>query len=114
MEYRMLGGSGLKVPELCFGLGTFGGGTEFFKAWGDHRRRRPTHRRPLPGRGRELLRYGRRLLEWPLRADSRRRRCKGKRDEVLISTKATFPLRRGAERRRLVALSPDRSVSKAA
>src|SRR5438045_1563522 len=34
MEYRTLGGSGLKVSELCFGLGTFGGGNEFFKAWG--------------------------------------------------------------------------------
>lgn len=34
MEYRLLGGSGLKVSTLCFGTGTFGGGTEFFKAWG--------------------------------------------------------------------------------
>ena len=34
MEYRQLGGSGLKVPVLCFGTGTFGGGNEFFKAWG--------------------------------------------------------------------------------
>lgn len=35
MEYRQLGRSGLKVPELCFGAGTFGGTTnEFFKAWG--------------------------------------------------------------------------------
>lgn len=34
MEYRVLGGSGLKVSELCFGTGTFGGGNEFFKAWG--------------------------------------------------------------------------------
>jgi aryl-alcohol dehydrogenase-like predicted oxidoreductase len=35
MEYRQLGRSGLKVPELCFGAGTFGGtNNEFFKAWG--------------------------------------------------------------------------------
>jgi len=34
MEYRQLGRSGLKVPALSFGTGTFGGGTEFFKAWG--------------------------------------------------------------------------------
>jgi aryl-alcohol dehydrogenase-like predicted oxidoreductase len=34
MEYRSLGRSGLKVPELCFGTGTFGAGNEFFKAWG--------------------------------------------------------------------------------
>ncbi len=35
MEYRLLGRSGLKVPELCFGAGTFGAGNEFFKAWGE-------------------------------------------------------------------------------
>lgn len=34
MEYRTLGRSGLKVPELCFGCGTFGGKNEFFDAWG--------------------------------------------------------------------------------
>ena len=34
MEFRTLGRSGLKVPVLSFGTGTFGGGTEFFKAWG--------------------------------------------------------------------------------
>jgi aryl-alcohol dehydrogenase-like predicted oxidoreductase len=34
MEYRRLGRSGIKVPELCFGCGTFGGKNEFFDAWG--------------------------------------------------------------------------------
>jgi aryl-alcohol dehydrogenase-like predicted oxidoreductase len=34
MQYRLLGNSGLKVSELSFGTGTFGGTTEFFKAWG--------------------------------------------------------------------------------
>jgi aryl-alcohol dehydrogenase-like predicted oxidoreductase len=34
MEFRQLGKSGLKVPVLCFGTGTFGGGDEFFRAWG--------------------------------------------------------------------------------
>ncbi len=37
MEYRQLGQSGLRVPELCFGAGTFvpgNTGNEFFKAWG--------------------------------------------------------------------------------
>ena len=34
MEYRQLGASGLKVPVLSFGTATFGGGNEFFKAWG--------------------------------------------------------------------------------
>jgi aryl-alcohol dehydrogenase-like predicted oxidoreductase len=35
MEFRQLGGSGLQVPVLCFGTGTFGGGDEFFRAWGE-------------------------------------------------------------------------------
>jgi aryl-alcohol dehydrogenase-like predicted oxidoreductase len=34
MEFRQLGGSGLKVPVLSFGAGTFGGATDFFRAWG--------------------------------------------------------------------------------
>jgi len=35
MEYRQLGGSGLMVPALTLGTATFGGGTEFFRKWGD-------------------------------------------------------------------------------
>src|ERR1039458_2336035 len=35
MEFRQLGRSGLKVPVLCFGTATFGGGNEFFRAWGE-------------------------------------------------------------------------------
>jgi aryl-alcohol dehydrogenase-like predicted oxidoreductase len=34
MEFRTLGRSGLKVPVLSFGTGTFGGKGEFFQAWG--------------------------------------------------------------------------------
>ena len=34
MEYRRLGASGLKVPVLSFGAGTFGGTGPLFGAWG--------------------------------------------------------------------------------
>jgi aryl-alcohol dehydrogenase-like predicted oxidoreductase len=34
MEYRNLGKSGLKVPTLSFGAGTFGGSGPLFGAWG--------------------------------------------------------------------------------
>lgn len=34
MEHRLLGRSGLKVPVLSLGTGTFGGEGEMFKAWG--------------------------------------------------------------------------------
>lgn len=35
MDYRNLGASGLKVPVLSFGAGTFGGQGPLFSAWGD-------------------------------------------------------------------------------
>lgn len=35
MEYRLLGHSGLKIPVLSFGTGTFGGTTDFFSRWGN-------------------------------------------------------------------------------
>ncbi|KAA0022694.1 aldo/keto reductase [Antrihabitans cavernicola] len=34
MEYKRLGDSGLLVPQLSFGAGTFGGSGELFGAWG--------------------------------------------------------------------------------
>ncbi len=35
MEYRQLGRSGLKVPVLSYGTGTFGGKGDFFEKWGN-------------------------------------------------------------------------------
>ena len=35
MDYRLLGASGLKVPALSFGTGTFGGSGPLFGAWGN-------------------------------------------------------------------------------
>ena len=34
MEFKQLGRSGLTIPVLSFGTGTFGGTNEFFKKWG--------------------------------------------------------------------------------
>ncbi|MCQ8784143.1 aldo/keto reductase [Mangrovibrevibacter kandeliae] len=34
MQYRLLGASGLRVPALSFGAGTFGGTGPLFSAWG--------------------------------------------------------------------------------
>src|SRR5690606_14662748 len=34
MEYRLLGGSGLKVPVFTLGTGTFGGRGPLFSSWG--------------------------------------------------------------------------------
>ncbi|MEJ2629624.1 MAG: aldo/keto reductase [Acidihalobacter sp.] len=90
MEYRHLGASGFKVPALSFGTGTFGGKGEFFGAWGNT---------DVAG--------ARRLIDICLDAgvtmfDSADvyssgaaeavlgEAIKGRRDRVLISTKATF------------------------
>ncbi len=93
MEYRLLGGSGLKVSALSFGAGTFGGGHEFFDAWG----------------ATDDVAQARRLLDICFEAgvnlfdtadiysDGRSeevlgKALAGKRDQALISTKATFRL----------------------
>ena len=97
MEYRTLGRSGFKVPELCFGTGTFGAGNEFFAAWGDTQTRRspPAHRH-LHGSRLQLLRHRRRLLRRQERRGPRQAIKHLKREDVLISTKATFRFGPGA------------------
>ena len=35
MEFRQLGRCGLRVPVLAFGTATFGGGSDFYRAWGN-------------------------------------------------------------------------------
>ncbi len=90
MEYRLLGGSGLKVSALSFGVATFGGGGEFFKAWGSTQ---VTEARRLLDicfdAGINLFDtadvYSQGLSEEVLG-----KALKGKRDQALISTKATF------------------------
>jgi len=83
------------VPVLCFGTATFGGGNDFFRAWGNTQvdeARRLIHQCMdagvnffdtadvySAGAAEEIL--GQALL--------------GLRDQVLISTKATFPMGQG-------------------
>src|SRR5262249_20626237 len=90
MEYRRLGASGMTVPVLSFGAGTFGGKGQLFSAWGNT---------DVAG--------ARRLIDICLDAgvsmfdtadvysagESERilgEAIKGKRDRLLLSTKATF------------------------
>jgi aryl-alcohol dehydrogenase-like predicted oxidoreductase len=92
MEYRQLGNSGLRVPVLSFGTATFGGGNEFFKAWGSTEVREATHLVNLClDAGVNVFDtsnvYSRGIAEEILgKAISRLR------GKVLISTKATFPM----------------------
>ena len=92
MEFRLLGGSGLKLSALSFGAATFGGSNEFFQA-----------------RGSSDVTDARRLVDICLEAQvnlfdtadiySRGlseeilgKALEGRRHQVLISTKATFPM----------------------
>ncbi|WP_067567005.1 aldo/keto reductase [Nocardia acidivorans] len=91
MEYRRLGASGLLVPALSFGAGTFGGRGELFSAWGD-----------------TDARQARRLVDISLESgvtmfdtadvysDGASEQVlgeaiRGRREELLISTKAALP-----------------------
>lgn len=90
MEHRLLGRSGFRVPVLSFGTGTWGGGNEFFKAWGTTDAGGATRLVDVcldaglnffdsadiysAGLAEEILGHA----------------IKGRRDKVLISTKATF------------------------
>lgn len=91
MEYRRLGASGLHVPALSFGAGTFGGRGELFGAWGD-----------------TDAEQARRLIDISLDAGVNMfdtadvysdgaseevlgAAVQGRRDRVLLSTKATLP-----------------------
>src|SRR6202046_5018782 len=90
MEYRRLGKSGLKVPALCFGAATFGGGSEFFKAWGSTDVAEATRLVDI------CLEAGVNLFDTAdvysrgLSEEILGQAVEGRRDKVLISTKATF------------------------
>ncbi len=90
MEYRRLGGSGLMVPVLSFGTGTFGGGNEFFKAWGSTTAKEATRLVDI------CLEAGLNMFDSAdvysggMAEEILARAIKGRRDQVLISTKGTF------------------------
>src|SRR6202046_4277881 len=90
MEFRTLGRSGLKVPALSFGTGTFGGGTEFFRAWGATEVAEATRLVDI------CLDAGVNLFDTAdvysdgLSETILGKAVAGRRGDVLISTKATF------------------------
>jgi aryl-alcohol dehydrogenase-like predicted oxidoreductase len=90
MEFRQLGYSGLKIPVLSFGAGTFGGSNEFFKAWGSSDVADATRLVDV------CLEAGVNLFDTAdvysdgLSEEILGEAIKGRRSEVLISTKATF------------------------
>lgn len=112
MEYRQLGRSGLKVPVLSLGTATFGGSNEFFKRWGDTDAKEASRLVDIcldagvnffdtaniysAGASEEVLGAA----------------IKGRRDKVLLSTKATFsmgdgPNEKGSSRHHLIKACED-------
>ncbi len=91
MDHRRLGNSGLRVPVLSFGTATFGGGNDFFKAWGST---------GVDGATRLIdicLDHGVSLFDSAdgysngLAEEILGKAIKGKRNRLLLSTKASFP-----------------------
>ena len=91
MEFRRLGHSGLRVPALSFGSATFGGGNDFFKAWGSTDARAASRLIDI------CLDHGVSLFDSAdvysdgLAEEVLGEAIKGKRNRLLLSTKATFP-----------------------
>ena len=90
MEQRQLGRSGLMVPVLSLGTGTFGGGNEFFKAWGETGVKEATHLVDIALEAGVNLFDSADIYSDGLAEEVLGKAIAGRRDQVLISTKATF------------------------
>jgi len=93
LEQRQLGGSGFVVPVLTFGTGTFGGGNEFFKAWGASDVAEATRLVSICLEAGVTMFDSADVYSGGLAEEVLGGAIKGRRDKLLISTKGTF--RRG-------------------
>lgn len=95
MEYRQLGHSGLKVPVLSLGTGTFGGVGDMFSRWGNSDVAEATRLVDV------CLEAGLNFFDTADVYSSGAseqilgQAIKGRRDQMLISTKATFTTGKG-------------------
>jgi aryl-alcohol dehydrogenase-like predicted oxidoreductase len=95
MEYRNFGKSGLKIPVLSLGTGTFGGTTEFFQRWGETDEKEATRLVDI------CLERGINFFDtanvYSLGASETilGKAIKHRRDKVILSTKATFAMGEG-------------------
>jgi aryl-alcohol dehydrogenase-like predicted oxidoreductase len=92
VEYKSLGGSGLQIPVLSFGTATFGGVGDFFKAWGSTDVAEAKRLVDI------CLEHGVNFFDTANVYSNGRSEevlgaaVSGRRDKVLIGTKATFPM----------------------
>jgi aryl-alcohol dehydrogenase-like predicted oxidoreductase len=95
MEFRQLGGSGFKVPVLSLGTGTFGGSNEFFKGFGTSGAEEATRLVSI------CLDAGLNMFDSAdvysdgLAEELLGKAIQGRREQVIISTKATFRAGKG-------------------
>jgi aryl-alcohol dehydrogenase-like predicted oxidoreductase len=90
MEYRQLGRSGLTVPVLSFGTGTFGGKGQLFKAWGETDAKEATRLVDICLDAGLTMFDSADVYSGGAAEEVLGAAIKGRRDKVLISTKATF------------------------
>jgi aryl-alcohol dehydrogenase-like predicted oxidoreductase len=90
MEYRLLGGSGFSVPVLTMGTGTFGGANEFFKAWGGSDVKEASRLVDICLEAGLTMFDSADVYSGGAAEEILGQAIKGRRDQVLISTKATF------------------------
>lgn len=95
MEYRQLGNSGLRVPVLSFGTATFGGGNEFFKAWGNTQVEEATRMVNLCMEAGVNFFDTSNVYSSGAAEEILGKAVTGQRDKLIISTKATFPTGEG-------------------
>lgn len=96
MEYRQLGNSGLRVPVLSFGTATFGGGNEFFKAWGSTQVDEASRMVNLCLDAGVNLFDTANVYSGGIAEEILGKAIIGLRNKLLISTKAVFPMGEGA------------------
>jgi aryl-alcohol dehydrogenase-like predicted oxidoreductase len=90
MEYRQLGGSGFTVPVLTLGTGTFGGANEFFKHWGTLGVAEATRLVDVCLDAGLTMFDSANIYSDGLAEQILGKAIAGRRDRVLISTKASF------------------------
>jgi len=95
MEYRRLGNSGLKVPVLCLGTGTFGGTSEVFRGFGSSDVAEATRLVDIALEAGMNMFDSADIYSAGAAEEILGQAIKGRRDQVIISTKATFTMGTG-------------------
>src|SRR5712671_82366 len=90
MEFRQLGGSGFKVPVLSLGTGTFGGQGDLFKAWGASDVAEATRLVDICLEAGLTMFDSADVYSNGMAEEILGQAIKGRRDQVIISTKGSF------------------------